>query len=111
MGELTEQLLPRDVGSTGAHGEWPISGWAMLARMAGTAESIVALIPERRATDAGVLVRTMLESMVTFAWIGIDSASHAPARLRWDRRQRLKADNDVRASGAPALLEPETRDA
>ena len=111
MREVTDLLLPREVSSTGAHGDWPISGWAMLARIAGTADSIVALIPERRATDAAVLLRTMLESMITFAWIGIDPPSHAPAWLRWDRRQRLKADNDVRATGAPGLLEPETREA
>lgn len=82
----------------------------MLARMGGTADSIVALIPERRATDAAVLLRTLLEAMVTFAWIGIDPTQNAAAWLRWDRRQRQKADNDVIQSGAPPLLDPQTRE-
>ena len=107
--EVASQVLPREVTSTGEHGDWPISGWAMLARMGGTADSIVTLIPERRATDAAVLLRTLLESMATFAWIGIDPPAHAPGWLRWDRRQRLKADNDVIQSGALPLLDKQTR--
>jgi hypothetical protein len=109
LSEVVVREFPRDVESTGAHGDWPITGWAMLARMQGTADSVVALMPERRATDAAVLLRTLLESMITFAWIGIDPPAHAPAWLRWDRGQRLKADNDVIASGAPPLLEAATR--
>ena len=41
----------------------------MLARIGGTADSIVALIPERRATDAAVLLRTLLESVVAFTFM------------------------------------------
>jgi hypothetical protein len=107
---LAGRSFPREVASTGAHGDWPITGWGMLARMGGTADSIVALIPERRATDAAVLLRTLLESLVTFAWIGIDPPEHAPGWLRWDRRQRIKADNDVIQSGAQPLLDPQTRE-
>ena len=102
-------LFPREVPSNGAHGDWPITGWALLARMNGIADAILALIPERRAVEAAVLARTLLESMITFAWIGIDPPDNAPAWLRWDRRQRIKADNDVISSGAPALLDPQTR--
>jgi hypothetical protein len=107
--QVATQMFPRAVASNGEHGDWPITGWAMLARMGGTADSIVALIPQRRATDAAVLSRTLLESVITFAWIGIDPPAHAPAWLRWDRRQRLKADNDVTQSGASALLDAQAR--
>jgi hypothetical protein len=107
--ELAEAVLPKVIESDGRHGDWPITGWAMLARMNGTARSIVALIPERRATDAAVLERALFEGVVTLAWIGIDPAEHAPAWVRWDRGQRLKADNDVIATGAEPLLTPDAR--
>jgi hypothetical protein len=107
--ELVEAALPKVIDSDGRHGDWPITGWAMLARMNGTARSIVALIPERRATDAAVLERALFEGVVTFAWIGIDPTEHAPAWVRWDRGQRLKADNDVIASGADQLLTSDAR--
>jgi hypothetical protein len=69
----------------------------------------MALVPEQRAGDAAVLTRTLLEEVVTFAWIAIDPATNGEAWVRWDRRQRIKADNDMRDMGAPALLEPEVR--
>jgi uncharacterized protein YcaQ len=31
--------------------------------------------------------------------------------VRWDRRQRIKADNDMQDLGAPALLDPDVRQA
>jgi hypothetical protein len=107
--DIVDARLPMQITSDGRHGDWPISGWAMLARMNGTARSIVTLIPERRATDAAVLLRALFECVVTFAWIGIKPTDHAPAWLRWDRKQRLKLDNDVIASGADPVLTPETR--
>jgi hypothetical protein len=102
--------LPLGVPSDGSHGDWPISGWAMLARIGGTAGSIAALLTERRATDAGALLRVMFESTVTLAWIGIDPEANARAWLRWDRAQRIKADNDLRNLGAEPLLEQRARE-
>jgi hypothetical protein len=29
---LTDALLPCTVASTGGHGDWPLTGWAMLSR-------------------------------------------------------------------------------
>lgn len=107
---LVESVLPRVVESDGRHGDWPISGWAMLARLNGTVRSIDALIPQRRATDAAALARTLLEGVVTFAWVGIDPAENAQAWLRWDRAQRIKTDNDVIASGADPILTPDVRE-
>src|SRR5262249_420362 len=107
--ELTATFLPRTCRSTGVHGDWPLSGYAMLARAAGTMRSVMSLIPERRATDAAVLLRTLFESVVTFVWIAIDPDVTADAWVRGGRRQRIKADNDLRQDGAPALLEPDVR--
>ena len=109
--ELTWSFLPRTFASTGVPSDWPLSGFAMLARACGTLSSVMALIPQRRAGDAAVLARTLFEELVSFAWIAIDPASNADAWLRWDRRQRIKLDNDMRDMGAPAVLLPDVRQA
>jgi hypothetical protein len=105
---LTDGFLPRSVASPGTHEDWPLAGWAMLSRACGTLNSVVALIGERRATDAGVLTRSLFEQAVTFAWIAIDPRENALAWVRWDRSERQKAHNDRLQHGGPALLEPET---
>jgi hypothetical protein len=102
-------MFPRTLTSSGAHDDWPLLGFAMLARASGTLGSVMALIPERRAADAAVLNRTLFEEVVTFAWIAVDPAANATAWVRWDRRERLKLDNDLRDHGAPALLAPSRR--
>ena len=105
---LTDGLLPRTVASTGGHGDWPLTGWAMLSRACGTLDSVMALIDERRATDAGVVVRSLFEQAVTFAWIAIQPNDNALAWVRWDRTERKKAHNDLLQHGGPALLDPQT---
>jgi hypothetical protein len=107
--ELTGTFLPRSESSTGRHGDWPLTGFAMLARACGSAESVIALAGQRRAVDAGALSRTLFEQVVTFAWIAIDPAHNTDAWVRWDRQQRIKADNDFVAHGLPPLLEPAIR--
>ena len=105
---LTDTFLPRTVASTGAHEDWPLTGWAMISRACGTLDSVMALIDERRATDAGVLTRSLFEQAVTFAWIAIQPTENALAWVRWDRSERKKAHNDLLQRGGPALLEPQT---
>lgn len=105
---LTDGFLPRILPSTGAHEDWPLPGWAMISRACGTLDSVMALIDERRATDAGVLTRSLFEQAVTFAWIAIDPIPNALAWVRWDRAERKKAHNDLLQHGGPALLEPKT---
>jgi hypothetical protein len=107
--ELTSCFLPRTMVCAGDHGDWPLTGFAMLARACGTTESVLALAAERRATDAGALSRTLFEEVVTFAWIAIDPAVNAAAWVRWDRRQRIKLDNDLSDKGAAPLLTPQVR--
>ena len=80
----------------------------MLSRAYGTLDSVVALIGERRATDAGVLTRSLFEQAVTFAWVATEPEEHALAWVRWDRAERKKAHNDLLHHGGPALLEAQT---
>ena len=108
--DLARPQLTRTFASTGSHSDWPLVGFAMLSRACGTLESVMDLSPKRRAGDAAVLVRTLFEEVVTFAWIAIDPDTNAEAWVRWDRAQRIKADNDPRDVGAPPLLEPNVRE-
>lgn len=109
MRELTSTFLPRTVPSTRRHGDWPLVGFAMLARACGTLESVAALAPSRRAVDAGALSRVLFEETVTFAWIAIDPSVNLDAWVRWDRRQRLNADNDLAQRGGAPLLSDHVR--
>ncbi|HEX6457276.1 MAG TPA: DUF5677 domain-containing protein [Thermoleophilaceae bacterium] len=110
LGELTRRFLPATVESGNRHGDWPVTGYAMIARASGTLESVMSLFPRRRNADAAVLARALYEEVVTFAWVAIDPEENARAWVRWDRRQRLKADNDVRSVGAEPLLYEDTRE-
>lgn len=106
--QFTNGFLPRTVASTGAHEDWPLVGWAMISRACGTLDSVMALVDEGRATDAGILTRSLFEQAVTFAWIAIQPEANALAWVRWDRSERKKAHNDLLQHGGPALLEPQT---
>jgi hypothetical protein len=107
--ELTSTFLPRNEPFTAGHGDWPLIGFAMLARSCAIAESAIALAAERRAVDAGVLTRALFEQVLTFAWIAIQPDVNADGWVRWDRQQRIKADNDLCDLGADPLLEPAVR--
>lgn len=106
---LTRRFLPATFKSAGRHSDWPLAGYAMMSRACGTLGSVMALIPERRASDAAVLTRVLYEEIVTFAWIGVDPSDHAEAWVRWDRDWRIKADNDLQDIGAEPLLDPGVR--
>lgn len=107
--ESTDEVFPVDLPSSGMHDEWPLVGWAMLARACRTLDSITALAPERAASDASVLTRTLFEEAVTFAWIAIDPDENVKSWLRWDRSQRIKMDNDLVDRGAEHVLESDVR--
>jgi hypothetical protein len=106
---VTARYLPVQLPSDGDPADWPVLGWAMLARATLTLDSLMELLPWRRAADASVLVRCLYEQVVTFAWIAIDPADHSEQWVRWDRRQRIKVDNDLQEHGSIPLLDPETR--
>ena len=55
-----------------------------------------------------MLARTLLESMFTFAWIGIARPTTRPRGCA-GTAVNASGDNDVISSGAPALLDPQTR--
>lgn len=81
----------------------------MLARACSTLNAVLDLAPPRRVADAAVLTRTLFEELVIFAWVAIDPDEHPARWVRWDRRQRIKADNDLQDKGLDPLLTPQAR--
>lgn len=72
----------------------------MLSRMTTTLRHIMYLAPLGRAVDAGILLRSLYEHLVHFAWLAADpSGARVEEWRKDDLRQRLKADNDIRARG------------
>jgi hypothetical protein len=106
---LVREHLPTDAEDDGRSAKWPLVGLALIARAAGTVESLEELQPEGRVFDSATLVRTLYEHVVHLAWLAADSS---PARLEeWqkdDLRQTLVADGETQARGF-AILEPDQR--
>src|ERR1700716_2877504 len=106
---LVREHLPTDAEDDGRSAKWPLVGLALIARAAGTVESLEELQPEGRVSDSATLVRTLYEHVVHLAWLAADSS---PARLEeWqkdDLRQTLVADGETQARGF-AILEPDQR--
>jgi hypothetical protein len=66
---------------------WRSLGTAFIARMAGTVETMVGLAGDGRQMDSAVLLRSLYEHMVTFAWISIDPE---PRIDRWFDDQHVE---------------------
>ena len=108
--DLVRPCLPVDIEVDRPANAWPLVGPGLIARQAGTLEAILTLIPLDREADATVLVRSLYEHAVTFAWLAADPGEERLSRwVRSDRRQRLEIDDDSRQVGAP-LLVPEARE-
>jgi hypothetical protein len=81
-------------------------GKAFVARMAGTVESILRLLDEPRQMDIAVLLRTLYEHMVLFAWISIDPDVRFDQWLDDARVEMRKLHNDALLFGE-TVLEPD----
>jgi hypothetical protein len=90
-------------------------GPAMLAKAAGTVESLFALLPPVQAangslsrrtyptTDATVLLRSLYEGVLVFMWISIDPKSHMERWLKKCAIESLRFDADWRKRDMPLL--------
>jgi len=81
-------------------------GPALLAKAAGTLESMTLLMPAQRLVDAMTLLRTLFENTVTFSWIAIDPGSRVPAWYRtsyyWELHEHLDWEKAGRGLRTPA---------
>ncbi len=96
LAALVEERLPLMVQTSEPAEPMRLIGPAMLARGAGTVQAIGKLAPLDREADAGVLLRVLLEHMITFAWLAADEDNERFALwLKGDSKQRLKMHNDL----------------
>jgi len=104
LARLVRDCLPRTADVHGPHDAWPLVAPGLLAWCAGTVEAIVALMPLEREVDASILLRSLYEHVVAFAWLAIEPSAERLALWRkHDCSQRIKADNDCRALGEEML--------
>lgn len=92
---LVEARLPLKVAPLGAPEPMRVYGPAMLARAAGTVQAINRLAPLRRSADIGVLVRVLLEHVITFAWLAADNDNERFGLwMKGDSKHRLTMHYD-----------------
>jgi hypothetical protein len=112
-GAIEIVLLIRErfpAGYWGGEAWWKMLLSAALLRMADTAEATLFLRPSGRDIDAMSLLRSLLEQVITFAWI---MASPEERSVLWQehaRGQRLKAHNDLSRFGSPILTDEEANE-
>jgi hypothetical protein len=102
--DLVRPHLPLEGRTTGPADAWPLVGPALIARQVGTVEGIFGIRPQGRDADPMVLLRSLYDHAVTFAWLAADPGKERhQCFLRSDAQQRLKADDDCRKIGIPML--------
>jgi hypothetical protein len=100
--------LPIDVRVSGPADAWQLVGPALLARQVGSLEALFAQRPLDRQADGFVLLRTLYEHAVTFAWFAADPGADRHSRfLKSDAVARLEADEDIARLGISMLTTEE----
>lgn len=96
LAQIADELFPKVIPSNGEHSEWLVTGPALVARATRSLFAMRALRQGRFDGDAFTLLRSLYEHLTRFAWIAIDPPAHIQIWLKWDRKERLKADNDAK---------------
>jgi len=99
---LPVSVTPR--GETTFFEDWEITRAAFMARMAGTVRHLSYLAPSYSRLDGFALARTLVDHVITFAWISADPKERLPAFLRDSFENLLRkgrALSEPRGQGAP----------
>jgi len=96
--DLIDPEFPRTSHSNANQNDWTVIGPAFVLRCARLLRASL-FLPDEHDTEAEALVRVLYEHVTTFAWLAIDPASNIRAWVRYEAKQGLKADNDVRQFG------------
>ena len=103
---LVEARLPQRVRLPNDP-RWRAYASAMTVRMADTVRSLLAVMDAGADADGKILLRTLYEQVVIFAWIAIDPEPHLEAWIDDAKVQRRKLHNDCLAFGIELLSENE----
>lgn len=104
---LVNECLPVRVTSTEETSyfeSWEVTRAALMARMASTLRHLGYLVPSYSRLDGLALARTLVDHVITFAWISAEPKERLPAFLRSSFKDLLAKDRGFRERGHPPLL-------
>ncbi len=109
--QLAEVCLPvrmRFTDKTSYFESWEITRAAFMARMSSTLRHLGYLVPSYSRLDGLALARTLIDHVITFAWIGAEPKTRLPRFLYDSVEDQLLKDDRVRQRGRdPLLADPE----
>ena len=102
---LAGRFLPKKVHVVEGSGyeQWALVGPAYIAKATGTLETTFMLFDERRTYDATLLLRSLYENLLVFAWIANAPDANLPRWIKSVAREALKTDDDWRRIDAGLL--------
>jgi hypothetical protein len=103
-----DECLPVHIHSTSPttfFEDWEITRAAFIARMASTLRHLGYLAPSYSRLDGLALARTLLDHVITFAWISADPTERVPAFLRTSFKSLLAKHNRAVDRGRSLLDE------
>lgn len=101
--ELVAQQVPRDFARPVGNAGWPAVGAMHLCRMAATLDAILDLQPRGRLADPAVLLRSLYEHSVHFAWLAADPTARLEGWRRSGLQATVKAHDDAAKRGIRVL--------
>ncbi len=107
---VSRQLFPLTVPGTGQQDEWLVTGPALIARAARSLEALLALRPAGLDNDAYTVLRSLYEHVARFAYVAANPVEHLPLWLKWDRAERITADNDMTATSGETFISADARE-
>jgi hypothetical protein len=110
--EAAAECLPVRVMSRSATSyfeEWEVTRASFMARMASTLRHLSYLVPSYSRLDGLALARTLIDHVITFAWISGDPVERLPVFLRSSFSRTLDTDRTFRRMGETLLDEQRRR--
>jgi hypothetical protein len=89
--------------STSVFESWEVTRAAFMVRMGSTLRHLGYLAPSYSRLDGVALARTLVDHVITFAWISADPKERVPAFLRTSFKSLLAKDKRSRERGEPLL--------
>jgi hypothetical protein len=111
--DLARECLPVSVtprGETSFFEDWEVTRAAFMVRMANILRHLGYLAPSYSHLDGFALARTLVDHVITFAWISADPKERQPALLRSSFKDILAKDGRYRERGETPLLEDAQRE-
>jgi hypothetical protein len=105
--DLLDECLPVRVTATDETSyfeSWEVTRAALMARMASTLRHLGYLVPSYSRLDGLALARTLVDHVITFAWISAEPRERVPAFLRNSFKDLLAKDKRFRERGDASLL-------